>query len=398
MKKGCNMARSGSIQRKSKRSTGIGPFICGSLFGFLLCLGALVGLGFFVYYNVSIDWINNAFNANIETGNKEIEDKTLNDLVKVGINLANSLDTYTMNNLKNDFGIELPNDLMGIDISDLKTVSFKDLPDAFMNKVSAISAEELDATGLVDLSSLDFIFNKSHTYYYNDGNIYRDSVFSDLVCKVKYENGSIKLGDYTDLVENDNSVVVPFKYLPLDQALDDFTAMAGEKLTIGELETAFGVDLPSYLDNVDKSYTINQLETAISGLYLGDFLGYEYDSASGKYYALDVNSNRVELTGVSNFIAYIKVGEVGDRITVITVADVFGSSADSGVLKLIGSTTQIEDIPNKLDDILNNTTIGKLYDEGVIEIDNYDPNKTIYGTSIKIADLTVKGLINVLFG
>ena len=391
------MAKAGSIQRKMKRSTGIGPFICGSLFGFLLCVGALVGLGFFVYYNVSIEWINSTFNTNIETNNKEIEDKTINDLVKVGINLVNSIDTYTLTNLKNDFGVDLPDDIKGIDVSDLKTVPLKELPNALIERIESISADELDGTGLIDLSSLDFIFTKTNTYYYNDGKIYRDSSFSDFVCNVKFNNGSIQIDDYTDTVESDNSVVVPFKYLPLDKALDDFTSMAGDKLTIGELETAFGVDLPSYLENVDKSYTINQLETAISGLYLGDFLGYEFDSSTGKYYALDNDSNRVELSGVANVVAYIKIGEVGDRITSLTVGDVFGVSANSGILSLMGSDTLIEEIPDELNDIIDNTTIGELYDNNVIDITDYDEDKTLSGTDIKLSELTIQQLIEKLF-
>ncbi|MBR2969867.1 MAG: hypothetical protein IKC49_02305 [Clostridia bacterium] len=391
------MAKAGSIQRKMKRSTGIGPFICGSLFGFLLCIGALVGLGFFVYYNVSIEWINSTFNTNIETNNKEIEDKTINDIVKVGINLVNSLDTYTLTNLKNDFGVELPDEIKGIDISDLKTVPLQDLPSALMDRIGSISADELGSTGMIDLSSLDFIFSKTNTYYYNEGKIYRDSGFTNFVRNVKFDNGNIQIADYTDTVESDNSVVVPFKYLPLDMALDDFTSMAGDKLTIGELETSFGVDLPSYLDNVDKSYTINQLENAISGLYLGDFLGYEYDSSTGKYYTLDNDSNRVELSGVANVVAYIKIGEVGDRITSLTVGDVFGESANSGILSLIGTGTLIEDIPNELDDILDNTTIGELHAQNVIEITDYDENKTLSGTDIKISELTIQQLIEKLF-
>ena len=70
------------MSRREKRKSGsFGSFVFGSFFGFLLCIGALVGIGCFAYFKVSPAWINKTFNTNIDLGNEEINDKTLKDLV-----------------------------------------------------------------------------------------------------------------------------------------------------------------------------------------------------------------------------------------------------------------------------------------------------------------------------
>ena len=50
-----------------------------------------------------------------------------------------------LKDLKNDFGIEIEDDLYGIDISDLKTVGLSDLPKAIQEKVQNQVKQQMDA-------------------------------------------------------------------------------------------------------------------------------------------------------------------------------------------------------------------------------------------------------------
>ena len=67
---------------KAKRKSGVGAFFGGTFFGFLLGIGAVVGLVAFAYFNVSPKWINDTFDANISLGNEELDSKTLEDVVQ----------------------------------------------------------------------------------------------------------------------------------------------------------------------------------------------------------------------------------------------------------------------------------------------------------------------------
>lgn len=400
------MAREGTIKRKTKRRTGIGSFILGSFFGFLMCLVTLVGLGAFIYYNVSIDWVNKNFNAGIQTGNEEIEGKTLNDLVNVTVNLANSLDTYTLNDLNKDFGVELPDEIQGISIKGLKNVPFSELADAAMTRLSNISADELSGTGLVDLSQLNFIFDKSCTYYYRDGALYRGETGDDKVCDVEFANGSITIGDFTKVINNDNSVDVMFKYLPLSQAMADFSSQAGEIITLQDLETEFSVELPKCLDSIDRTKPLGELANEINKIKVSDFLGYTYSETDNVYY-LDNNNNGVydkgllgddaeEITKMMNTLANFTIGNMSDGMNNLTVSDLFDTS--SGIFALNGlADAKLDEIPERINTVITETSISELHREGILTINNYNEAKTFPGTSILLKDMTIKDIMNSLF-
>ena len=399
------MARVGSITRKVKRRTGIGSFIFGTFFGFLLCIGTLVGLAFFAYYNVSINWVNNTFNAGIDTGNDELNKITLNDVVLVTVNLAENIEDYSISDLERDFGITVDLSMIPIDMEDLKDVEFYNLAQAIEDKISNLSAVELEDTGMISLAGVDFIFSKTNTYYYNseDGMLYRNPAFTSAVCEVDYSAGRVVFDGFSAEVKSDNSVEVELGYLPLSIALSDFGQIAGDKVTIGELESEFGVELPKYLKNVDRNATINQLEDEIDKIYLGDFLGYDYNEATGKYF-IDADDDDIfdegeELNGVAKVVAYTTISGVGKKIDHLTVADVFDASMlSTGVLSLIDKDTVIEDIPDEIDEKFKTITLKELF-TAMPEIapSGYDDIKDQYvaGTSTKIEDLQLKELFNL---
>ena len=130
-------------KKKTKSRSGVGTFFLGSFVGFVLCIALIVGAGFFAYYKVSADWINKTFKTELDLGNEEINNKTIGELITGAVGIVQNIDTYTLANLKTDFGVEVKDELMGIKINDLKTVSLKDLPDAIEKKFGTISADEL---------------------------------------------------------------------------------------------------------------------------------------------------------------------------------------------------------------------------------------------------------------
>ena len=323
-----------SRKDKIKRKSGAGAFFGGTFFGFLLGIGAVVGLVAFAYFNVSPKWINDAFNANISLGNEELDSKTMEDIVQTVISISENSDTYTLNSLKDDFGVELPDEIVGINVEDLKSVPLTGLGDAVQNKLSNISAEELK--NLFSSETLDGIMGKTVKYYYNvsDGKLYRtleSGVYSNIASfEYKIVGDTVKIKTFEPItINSDKSVDITLKYLPLTVALDDFAGNLGNNMTLRELKESFGVELPSYIYNGNEDAKINEIEGLIAEIFIADLLGYKIQD--GK-----VMNGSTEITGIIGIIAKKTVGELGDIQSVIeeqTIATLLDYKIEGGVVK-----------------------------------------------------------------
>ena len=69
------------------------------------------------------------------------------------LKIKNDLDSFAINDLEDNFGFEIEDELFGIDITDLKNVAIVDLASAVSNKFSAISASELRG-----IEGIDFMY------------------------------------------------------------------------------------------------------------------------------------------------------------------------------------------------------------------------------------------------
>lgn len=405
--------QAGEITRKTK-SGSIGSFFFGTFIGLLLGIGAIVGIVAFVYFRVSVNWINDKFNTEIDTGYEDINNLTLNTLVTHAIDLSRNIDTYTLNDLEADFGISISNEIAGINIVDLKDVPLPEMMDAVKNKLSNISAEELK--NVIDLSDMDDILNKTNTYYYNlsDGLLYEEVEYVNAVdfdYTVDIANSRVLIKD-NEFVLSDNQTEVALRYIPLTKAVASFTSDLDSNITIGELRDDYNITLPSFFDNIDDNTPIGELEQEINNMYIADFLDYTiqgdtvYDSSSqevtgimatvakttiGELENLEntINSMTIaevlgytyndledayydedgtKIDGVMNAIAGFTVSGLGDGIDSLTVADLFTSEdLSSGALSLIDPNTTISNISSALSTALEESTIDELISAGVID-------------------------------
>lgn len=317
-------------RKEKKKSGGVGSFIFGTFIGFLLCLGALAGIGCFAYFKVSPAWINKTFKTNIDLGSDEVNNKTLKDFVASATGLVKNIDTYSLNDLKSDFGIEIDDELFGLDIADLKTVGLKDLPNAIEDKFGSISADELKNVNGMNLDDMSKILDKTNVYYYNsldeklyknfDGTTYSNPVNFDYelneektkVITKKHET-QITLNEEHGVI---NQVNIQLWYLPLTSALGDFTSNMGSQITLAELESDYGVKLPDFFDNVDKeNTTINEMEEEINNLYVADFMGYTVDDSNPLN--IIVKNGNVEVKGIMAIVAKEKVGDLAGIKSII---------------------------------------------------------------------------------
>lgn len=384
-----------------KRKSGVGAFLGGSFLGFILGIAAVVGLCVFAYFNVSVSWINSHFNTNIDVGNEDINKLTLNVAVSHAVNLLNNTDSYTLNNLKSDFGIEIPNEIMGIDISSLKSVPLTELATKAQALIGNVSADELKE--VVDLTSMEDILSTEKTYYYNSTNslLYEDADYTiEALSTDIYEYDSansviILKGKTYPLIESgaQSTISVELKYLPLSEAISSFTNDLGENLTFADLSN-YGIVLPDYILQGNEDKTLSEIQQVIDNVRVASILGYNYDTVSGKVYY----SDGTPVEGVLGAIAKYKISELNeDTINNLTVNDLFGDT--SGALGLIDGNTTINQIPTALSEKIKTSTVGELVENGLVEIENYDNVKnetfTINGETITFESLTLQDMFKL---
>ena len=372
------------MSRRGRRKSGAGAFFGGTFFGFLLGLGAVAGVGAFAYFKASPAWINETFNAEINLGNEEINSKTLNDVVNTIKGISENSDTYSFNDLKNDFGVELPNELMGISIEDLKDVPLSKLADAAQNKLTNISAKELE--NLFSSEALDNIMSETVTFYYDGTKLYSEydgSTYSqEATFDYTIDNGQVKIKNFAPVsIGVDDMVDIKLETLPLSVALDLYVGSMGDNLTLSDLKTSYGVNLPDFIYVGHENDSVNELSNIINDLTVSKMLSVnpKFDTSTKKYFN-DKNNNTAKDDGeeeVSSLVAAIadsKIGEISGKLNELTLDKVFPNR--TGVLSLISNPEKVlltgeahDDlitIQTAIQNAINNSTLEDLLDSGVI--------------------------------
>lgn len=331
-------------KNERRRKSGVGAFFGGTFFGFLLGLAAVVGIGAFAYFKVSPQWLNTTFKTEIDLGNEEINSKTISDVVNTVVNISNNMDTYTLTDLKNDFGIDFGDKLRGIDISDLKTVPLSDLGGELQNKLMHISIAELEEELITLSGDIKQILNSSYTYYLDGTTLYHDeghnNEVTDSEFKYTYNSSTseVVIKGKTFQVAN-GEVEIGLRYLPLMTALGGF-----------------------------------------SNLKVGDVMGLKFD---GTNYYNDVDGDNIndggneDLSNVLKTIAKCKINEMPTKISTLTLSEMFSSSElSSGFFSLIENPEKVlitgatqgeyKSLSDAFGDAFNTSTLGELYTAGVI--------------------------------
>lgn len=406
------------MSKKEKKKSRVGAFIGGSFFGFLLGIGAVVGLICLVYFKVTPNWINKTFKTDINLG-ETTNDKTLSNIVSSVVGIAQNKDTYKLSDLKDDFGIEIKDELFGINITDLKDVAISDLASAVEKKFGTISADELrNVDGMNLESEMGKILNKTNTYYLNNNKLYKDVEHTKQVSfdyTLSEDNQKVTTKGHEEEIV-DNKVSIPLWYLPLTVALGDFTANLGDNITLYDLEHDYGVSLPKFFNLTEqekKDTTVNELEETINGLMVKDILNLNIKySESAKVYYDDKNNNNIVDSGEE--VAYVlvalqdkKIEELASTINEFTLSQVFSESErSSGVLSLITTDPKISELPTAIQNVIEKTNISTLYYKDIIKLESEDANKLSVKidhdndsttATVAVGSLTIDQLIDYCF-
>ena len=404
---------------RGKSGGKVGAFFGGTFFGILLCLALIAGLGCFVYFKVSPAWINKTFKTNIDLGTEELNKKTVKGFVSSAIDLANNTNSYTLEDLNKNFGVKINDNLFGINIADLKTVPFTELSGAIETKFANISAHELrNVSGMNLEEKMGNILDKENTYYFNsaDNKLYKNLTGITYSQPVTFEY--VVSEDQTTITTkgnvefiSDGKVKIPLWYLPITNAISDFTSNLGEQTTLYDLEHSYGVVLPKFLNSVDKqNTTVNELESVIKTIKIGEILelNIKYDSASDEYYN-DIDKDNVydageEIAHILKAISDTKVEDLDTFINDLKFSQIFSAKErGEGVLSLITSDPTIEEIPSAIESVISDTSIDSLIEKEIITVGSDDMAKLLvevdhdFNSStekIALKDLTIDQFID----
>lgn len=355
----------GKIERKSRNGS-VGSFFFGALIGLLFGIAAIAGIVALFYYKASPNWINDKFHTELDLGNDDLNNLTLNKFVTHAINLSQNIDSYTLNDLQSDFDIEIKDEIVGINITDLKDVPLPKLVDALQNKLSNISAEELK--NVIDMTEIDSILNETNTYYFNmvDMKLYKDADFNEAVefdYSIDLARSRVIIKDY-DFPLSSNQVKVALRYIPLNEAISSISVHIDSKITIGELRDEYNIALPAFFDNISDSTQISGLGQAIEGLTVAQLLTYEDQDSDGIYE--DKNGN--EVSKLMNKLADFKIGELSESVTNLKISDIFASEELSvGALSLIDDGVALTNLAQTLSTAFEESSMDELINAGLIE-------------------------------
>lgn len=303
----------------AKRSRGIGKFFLGLFIGFLLTIGLLAGGIALVYFKASLSTFH------VSTGNKVLDKYTMNDLVKQINKVVSNKNTVTLQDLGDTFGLEIPTDLMGIDITDLTSQPLMDIVDNTKEKFKTITADELSS--VVNLSKLDNILGGTKTYYVSGSSLYTDEQLTQRVTDFKYTitSTTVTIKTHEEPIY-DGHVDFETRYIPLTSAFGDIENFSVAQLLGYRVEGDDVFKGQEKITGVLKTLakmTVGKIANEIENFTVADVLGYEIKE--GKVYDGDI-----EVTGITKTISQYKVMELSSKIQTLTVADVLGYENRNG--------------------------------------------------------------------
>ncbi len=396
---------------RPKRKNAVGMFFFGQFMGFLITIALIVGICAFAYFKVSPKWLNDTFHVGVDLGSEDANKLTLSVVIPKAVGIVSNLDTYSMDDLKSDFGIDLAtkiSDSIGLDISDLSNVGLTNLPTALQEKFEKISINELG--GIIDLSGMSSVLDNDITYYVSGETLYRDydgSAFSNPIDKTsdfEYTISStattqtIKIGKTSKTIDiSDTEVSFKMGDVPIAEMFNKLSNTLSGDSTLGELES-FGFTLPSSFDDIDRDTKLNQLESAIQDMYVASFLNLDYDTTTGV--VTDPNNGNSVVSGVLKIVATKKVSEMNDianTLKTTQIAEILGYTVEgesgseivkdgetevTGLTRLLAlkTLTTINDITNeiKLSDLFSESD----FNSGVLSLINKDTLLSDFGSEL----------------
>ena len=307
-------------QYKVKRGGWGGFFLF--LFGMLVGILAVGLFGLWAYKNVSIEKTEKWFNYSVDLGEANgVKSMTIEELIALGVDYGSRVNTLTLNDIKDDFGISIPDKIQGISIKSLKNVPIKSIGD-----------------------NIDLVMDDEENTL---------AVFANVF--------GFNLPDINIINNNSNK--------PVSDAFDAiFDVMnKGMNLTIADLKD-FGIDFSTVdlLNDLAETTKLGELETEIKAKTVGEFIAINESSSAVLKAIKDITIN-----DLSTELPKLSIGTiVGDATTTtgimgaikdLTIGDLSESAIKDKIQDVkLSEVMTIDSTSNSILQQLANSTIGSL--------------------------------------
>ncbi len=249
---------------KSKKPRRVLFFILGCLTGLVVMSGIFVGVCFYFYNNFNLNQYNSLFHTEYSTGYDDLDKMPFKQIASHMFNLIDVYDDYTLLKLEQDFGLVMPNSILGVDVTDLKASKFKDFEDSLKNKFKNLNLNDLENLSQTDIDNL---LNKEVVYFVNGNKIYRDEGYAEEVeFDYSIDGDDVLINNLKiSTIGNNNKTTINLSKLPITSAINEFSINIDKVLKINEVfdDDSFNSGVLSLLSATDQGKNISQLPLLI---------------------------------------------------------------------------------------------------------------------------------------
>ena len=362
-----------SKQVKVVKKGGFGSFLFGFLFGIIVVIGAVVGVGFYAYKNLTLSTVEGTIGTNIPV-NEEVKNKSLESLIKLTVDLVTDQNTLTLEKIENSFGI-------------VECVTGNTIPVAIKkdgNKLTYIYSSSEITSDCLDISHL------KTTKISELGN-----EISTFINKLSLED----LQKVADFELPDIPLINDVKTQPLMQALNEISSKLDlANLTLSDLNTHFGIDLSSvnalkdFMDIPLNGAGNENLAYALTNATIGNFVGLSKQANETE----EQYAERLDDAGILGLLANTKLNELQSKLNSLTIGEITKvKDSDKSILVALKNSTlqtlnediKALDIPNK--------SLSQLENWGLVDLTDLWNDTSLTDTKKEeIANATLSDIID----
>ena len=355
---------------KTKQKGGCGTFFLGFLFAFIFLFVVVGGAGVYLYYNFTFSQVEQTIGIKIPLEG-EIKNKSLKELIALGLDYKNSVTEATLETLNTRWGVDLPQTIPGTSL-DISGIYNEEI--TFMGQTKQVKKFRLQdiANNLKDF--VDQVLPKAYDHF-TVGQIL-DTAKVDILEDLDYPGLTAK---FYNIGTASSPNLKTLKELTLNQALDLIPEYYGsDNLTVQRVIDALGLSImpiPSsgtdiYADLRTMKLTAitnEDLKQKVTGEILNDLLDLDetFDFAKTEAFA------HTTLAGMGDYIKTVPLKQLMNIPETLTDESPSSDHLLYAMQNVTYGDLQAEDVTtalaDKMDAVYPNFTLDKILDFSTME-------------------------------
>ena len=291
----------------AKAKSGVGKFLLGWLFGIIFTLGAVAGLGFWMYKNMTVKSVENLTGAEIAFMEEQAKEKTIEQLVNVIINVSSSSGDLTIEQGFDELGLKLSSlfevegegesrvyKFKGLNVSPIVKGRFGEIGTNAQTVVNTLTLQNIVDVFNVTLPNISLINNDEvmNAQLKDLGTAFNNAI-SDYTLRKLSQDFDIPSLTESDLLKS-----------MLDATIEELPSKL-DKLKVGDLFVKNNITL-------DKTYTYTVSENSVAAFDQDNKIITIFDKTSDATFNVVVNNGT---TNVAQLDFIIASGELSVKYT-----------------------------------------------------------------------------------